>query len=147
MTAKPGDKSRQAILDIIRERRGIHKSELMRQCGKGWGNVGHHIQKLENLGHIEMEIHGRLLWIFDRQVERKDRDCIIATHQSPARRILEALGLRPHPATIRALSDELAVSKKVIRLHLTTLQRAQAVNKVEGYPPAFEAAISRKPAP
>ena len=144
MTSNPGEVSRHAILNVIRERRGVHKSELMRRCGKGWGNVGHHLQVLEDLGEVHTETRGRLLWIFDKAVEKQERDYIVATHQTPARRILEALGLRPHPATIRALSDELAVSKKVIRLHLSTLQRAQAVKKVDGYPPAFEPAIRRR---
>lgn len=144
MTDGPGDRSRASILAIIREHRGLHKSELMRQCGMGWGNVGHHVQVLEDTGLVDTETRGRLLWIFARDVPAQERDYIAATRPRPAQKILEALGLRPHPATIRALSDEVGVSKKVIRIHLSILQRAQAVKKVDGYPPAFEPAARRR---
>jgi predicted transcriptional regulator len=140
----PGERSRADLLHVIREQRGIHKSELMRRCGKGWGNVGHHLKVLESLGLIDTETRGRLLWIFDKQVDQLERDCIVATHRTPARRILEAISLRTAPTTIRTLSAELDLSKKVIRLHLSTLQRAQAIKKVEGHPPAFEPVVRQQ---
>lgn len=136
MNSPQGDRSRDQILAVVRQRRGLHKSELSRIVGKGWGNVGHHLRILEEQGEIDTEVHGRLLWIFSKEADRQERDYLVATRTTAARRILEALGLRER-ATIRALSDELAVSKKVIRQHLSTLQRAQAVEKVEGHPPTF----------
>lgn len=131
-----GVRTRDELLRIIREAKGIHKSELRRQAGRGWGNVGHHLVVLEREGRVDLETHGRLVWIFDREIPRAERDLMVATRPSAARKILEILGMR-QKATIRALSDELSVSKKVIRVHLSTLQRAQAVEKLAGRPPEF----------
>ena len=136
MTQNPGGASRARLLAIIQQRRGLHKSELMRLAGRGWGNIGHHLDVLIRERQVETEVRGRLLWIFHPSVGRTERELIVATFYGPARRILEFLGLRQR-ATVRTLSEELAVSKKVIRFHLSTLQRADAVQRLEGHPPAF----------
>lgn len=138
MTTGPGRTSRNQLLAIIRERRGLHKSELMRLASKGWGNVGHHLLKLEEQGLIQTESRGRLRWVFDREVPAHERDIIVATRPGPARRILEALGLKER-ASVRALSEELSYSKKVVRLHLNSLHRADAIEKLPGHPPEFVA--------
>lgn len=138
-----GERTRERLLGIIREHRGVHKSELCRLTGHGWGNVGHHVQVLERQGLIETETHGRLLWIFDRNVNQRDRAMTVALQPSPARRILQALGLQPK-ATIRSLSEELAVSRKVIRHHLSVLKRVEAVEEAEGRPPVFSPAARKR---
>lgn len=145
MKPLPGAASRGKLLAIVRERRGLYKSELMRVADKGWGNVGHHLQVLIDQGHVETEWHGKFLWIFDRNVPRRERDVLVATRHTWARRILEQLGLRDR-VTVRTLSEELAVSKKVIRVHLSSLQQAEVVKQLEGHPPAFaSAAVPPKP--
>lgn len=136
MSAGPGEATRNRLLAIVRERGGLHKSELMRLAGKGWGNIGHHLDVLVQEGLVETQTRGRLLWVFDPAVTQHQRELIIAMRPGAARRILEHLGLRER-ATVSNLSEELAVSKKVIRMHLSTLQRAQAVTRLEGHPPAF----------
>ncbi len=131
-----GQASRDQLLAIIRERRGVHKSELMRLAGKGWGNVGHHLLRLEDQGLVAIETRGRLTWVFDKSVEPRERDLVVAMRPGPAQRILQVLGLKER-ASVRALSEELAVSKKVIRLHLSNLHRADAVQQMPGNPPVF----------
>ena len=37
MNDGPGERSRAAILGIIQAERGLHKSELVRRCGKAFG--------------------------------------------------------------------------------------------------------------
>lgn len=136
MTEGAGGRTRDDIIAIVRERGGLHKSDLQRVAARGWGTIGHHLRILEDAGCIETETHGRLLWIFDPALERQERDYTIATRPALARKILKAVGLRDR-VTIRSLSEELALSRKVIRLHLSTLERAQAVRKVNGHPPTF----------
>lgn len=131
-----GDRTREKLLAIVREHRGVHKSDLCRLAGHGWGNVGHHVDVLERQALVQTEARGRLLWIFDTKVSERDRAMIVALRPSPARRILQALGLQPK-ATIRSLSDELSVSKKVIRHHLSVLKRMDVVEQLEGHPPAY----------
>lgn len=121
----------------------MHKSELCRLVGKGWGGMGGHILRLSKTGHIEVEAHAGFTWIFLAGLSAAEKEFIVVTRPRSARKILEALGLRER-ATIRALSDELALSKKVIRIHLSTLTRIQAVKKVGGHPPEFEPAIRRR---
>jgi predicted transcriptional regulator len=131
-----GDRTRESIMAVLRERRGVHKSELCRLVDKGWGGMGGHIRRLSKAEAIEVEEHAGFTWIFIAGLTPAEKEFIVATRPTTARRILEAIGLKER-ATIRTLSDELAVSKKVIRAHLSILERVNAIKKVDGHPPAF----------
>lgn len=136
---KTGDLTRDRLLAIIRERGGIHKSEIKRLTKHGWGNVSYHLDKLEEARLIEIEPHGRLAWAFMSDLRPSQRLAIVAKRPTAARRMLEALGLKSH-STINSLSEECALSRKVIRNHLGNLERSGVVNKVPGRPPRFEVA-------
>lgn len=128
--------TRTALLDAIRSRGGIHKSELARSVGIGWGNVGHHLRVLEEAGLVELEGRGKFLWVFDASLSREARDLLVATRPSTARRLLEFIGMSER-ATVGTLSHELALSKKVIRHHLGVLTKAGALERRPSHPPAF----------
>jgi DNA-binding transcriptional ArsR family regulator len=128
--------TRAAILAALSERRGLHKSELRRLVGIGWGNLGHHLRVLEDEGLVQLEGRGRLTWVFAATVPRAERDLLVATRPSAARRLLEAIGVRDR-VTVGSLSQELDLSKKVIRRHLGALARAGAVERSAGHPPSF----------
>lgn len=134
---RDGDVTRSKILEALRSCRGIHKSGLCRQIRIGWGNVGHHVNVLETQGQITTETRGRLLWLFLPGLSKAERDWIVATTPHQRNRILAVLGFRER-ASIRTLSEELAVSKKVIRTHLGHLESVGAIKQGEGYPPKFE---------
>lgn len=128
--------TRAALLRAVRERGGVHKSELKRLVGIGWGNLGHHLRVLERDRLVELEGRGRLTWVFDVALPRRERDLLVATRPSAARRLMEAIGMRDR-VTVGSLSEELALSKKVIRRHLGALARAGAVEKSRDRPPSF----------
>lgn len=128
--------TRAAILGVVRARRGLHKSELARLVGIGWGNCGHHLRVLEREGLVDLEGRGRLTWVFDSALPRRERDLLVATRPSAARRLLVALGVRDR-VTVGSLAEELALSKKVIRKHLGALARIGAVERSGGNPPSF----------
>ena len=132
-----------ALLAIILERRGLHKSELRRAAGRGWGNINYHLGLLEEAKLIVTETHGRLVWCFDVSTDRAERDWLVISRQSRTLRILEIIGLRQR-VNVRSLSEELSMSKKVIRTHLSVLTRVNIVEKEGGRPPAFVPA-QRKP--
>ena len=138
---KESQATRAAILVVLKSKRGVHKSELSRLTGRGWGTIGHHVYVLVRAGRIETEVHGRLLWVFLTEVPRSERDWLIATRAPQRRHLLDLIGLRKR-STIEALSSDLAVSKKVIRTHLGHLRRAGAVARIPGMPHEYE--IARK---
>jgi predicted transcriptional regulator len=131
--------SRSAILAILRQRKGVHKSELCRLTGKGWGTISHHVYVLIEAGQIITEVHGRQLWVFLPDIPETERDWIVATHVPDRLRILDRI-LGHRGATIEALSGEMAVSKKVIRTHLSHLRRIGAVSRSKDHPPKYEPA-------
>lgn len=138
-----GPATRDAILDAVRARGGLHKSELRRIVGIGWGNLGHHLQVLERQGLVQLEGRGRLVWVFDAAVPHGERDRLVATRPGVAQRLLAALGMRDR-VTVGSLSQELDLSKKVIRRHLGELERAGVVQRRKGHPPSF---APKPPAP
>lgn len=127
------------ILEILRQRRGAHKSELCRLINRGWGTVGHHVYVMVQDGYVETEVHGRLLWVFLPGIPEAERDWIVATRVPERLRLLELLGLK-RVASIESLSNELALSKKAIRTHLGHLRSAGAVKKVQNSPALYEPA-------
>ena len=126
-----------AILAILQQRKGVHKSELCRLTGKGWGTISHHVYVLIKAGQIITEVHGRLLWVFLPDVPKTERDWIVATHVPDRLRILDRI-LGQRGTTIEALSSEMAVSKKVIRTHLSHLRRVGAVSRSRDHPQKYE---------
>jgi len=132
-----GAETRRAILDALARRNGgAHKRELCRMTGRGWGTISHHVYTLAKANLVATEVHGRQLWVFLPEVRRGQRDWLVVTGTPQRRRLLEVLRRRP-PATINALSDEMEVSRKVIRTHLQNLQRYGAVEATDEYPPKY----------
>lgn len=139
--------SRLAILGILEQRKGVHKSELCRLTGKGWGTISHHVYVLVKNGQIVTEVHGRLLWVFLPETTAAERDWIVATGVPDRLRILDRIRGQ-QGATIEALSTEMAVSKKVIRTHLSHLRRVGAVSRSKNQPEKYEpAGLNGKPQP
>lgn len=143
MTAGPGEETRQTILDLVKVHGGLHKSHLGRLAKVGWGNIGHHLQVLRGAGLVDLETHGRFLWVFRPDLNRAERDILRASRPKAAQRILEALGLRQH-STVDSLSEELRISKNVIRNHLRRLKGARLVEKTDDRPAKFAPTL-RKP--
>lgn len=132
-----GEQSRQAILEAIGQRGGgAHKRELCRLTGRGWGTVGHHVYVLARAGLVVTEVHGRQLWVFLPGVPRTRRDWLVAMQAPQRLRLLELLRGRP-AATIHVLSEEMELSRKAIRTHLSHLQRVGAVRPTGDSPPAY----------
>ena len=133
----PGEESRKAIFRALRERNGgAHKRELCRLTGKGWGTISHHVYNLATTGQVVTEVHGRHYWVFLPELTQGQRHWLVATRTPTRKRLLDYLRAGP-PKTINALSEEMAMSRKVIRNHLQHLQRYGAVEATEGYPPKY----------
>ncbi|MFA5943286.1 MAG: hypothetical protein WC876_02340 [Candidatus Thermoplasmatota archaeon] len=139
-----GGASRKAIFEALRQRDGgAHKRELCRITGLGWGTVGHHVYMLVRASALVTEVHGRQLWVFLPELGRGDRDWLVATRTPSRKRLLDYIH-SSQPKTINALSDEMAMSRKVIRTHLQHLQRYGAVKPDEDYPPKYTTVEKRQ---
>ena len=130
--------TRGAILQAFREHKGLHKSELCRCTGRGWGTIGHHVYVLVQRDQVLTEVHGRQLWVFLPNIPKLERDWIVATHVPERRKLLNRL-LGRKGVTIESLSSEMELSKKTIRTHLSHLKRIGAVKRTQESPAMYEA--------
>lgn len=128
----PDQATRLAILAALKEHGGLNRTHLCRVVGRGWGTVGYHLNILERRGAVAVEHHGRQLWIFDPQTSLAERDRLVAVSHPQRRNLLDFL--RRRTSTVNELSDELDVSRKVIRSHLSHLVGAGMVRREIGPP-------------
>lgn len=142
-TSNEAVSTRVTIMKLLTDRKGLHKSELCRQTGKGWGTIGHHVYVLVQAGRIITEVHGRQLWVFLPDIPKAERDWIVTTHVPDRLRLYEKL-LGRGGATIERLSSEMAVSKKTIRTHMSHLRRVGAVSRTANSPATYEVSPARK---
>jgi predicted transcriptional regulator len=132
----------EAIESLVAEHGGLHKSEIYRRTGRGWGAIGHHLTILERRGHIHLEPHGSMLWAFKPGIEEEDRRFIVALAGHGRRDLLEELSRR-EACSIRNLSNNLDESQKVIRTHVSHLMAVGAVQRTGGKPHLYSAIIAK----
>lgn len=116
------------ILELVQSQGGLHKSELCRATGLGWGTICHHVQALEREQRIDIERHGRQTWAFSSKIDPEIRPLFVALTNGERRDLLSDLAHRSE-VTITGLCDELTMSRKVVRTHLTHLVDAGAVER------------------
>lgn len=120
----------------VRENPGIHKSELCRVTGLGWGTVGYQLGRLRASGRISgLSVNGRFV-VFPSTIQLSDGLAIQALRRPPARIALTELQGAPRGLT--ELAKEGDVSRKVMRRHLRSLVDAGLVTRGEGHRGRFE---------
>lgn len=124
-------RTRQLVLELLERHRGLHKSELCRLSGRGWGTVGHHVHALMRERLAEVEAHGRLTWVFLPRVARHERAWLVAAQVGSRRTILEAL-LGAPADTVSGLSRRTDLPAKAVRKHLHSLQHLGVVHRTGG---------------
>ena len=133
------DGARGRILNTIFVEPGIHKSEICRRTGLGWGTVGYHLHKLRVDKYIStVRANGRLITI-PREIPHGDALTVHALRQPPTRSILRHL-LEARQGTV-GLSNEFGMSRKVMRRHLSTLADAGLIARGEGHRGRFHATV------
>lgn len=115
-----GESVRERIREVVEAEPGIHKSSLQRDLGIGWGNLTHHIQILEQQGHLTTLQKGRRVHLFGREVAEDARD-LLASLRGGAMAVAELLSSRD-AADVDELAAELGIGRKAVRRHLTGLR-------------------------
>jgi predicted transcriptional regulator len=137
------ESTQERILRVTRDEGLIHKSELCRQTGKGWGTVGYHVNELQKGGLLETENVNGLTWLFNPGFEAHDRDIARALYEKSSKRLVLTLGTYPG-ATPLELSAKLEISVKTIRRHLATLENVGIISKQGLRPQRFRIIGSAK---
>jgi predicted transcriptional regulator len=133
--------TREAIASLVVEHGGLHKSEICRQTGRGWGTIGYHLSVLAKEDRIRLEPHGQMLWAFKPGITEEDRRLIVTLSEQGRNQLLDELSKRD-VATIRELSNSLSESQKVVRTHVSHLMAVGAVERTGERPHKYSAVPS-----
>ncbi len=126
MKPRDGAATRNLICEQVRERPGIHKSELCRALDLAWGTVTYHLRLLEKRGQLRCIARGRQVNIFPAGVPELHMRWLSALREDIG--ILPALadGLE---AKVGDLSSELGLPRRIIRRHLANLEEDGFISK------------------
>ena len=105
------------MLSAIARNPGIHKSELRRLLGLGWGTVAYHIHSLQGKGRIKVLSQGREVRLFPTGVSPHQMAWLCAARNPVHASILDRLAQKPG---VRAseLGAALGISANNVRRHL-----------------------------
>jgi predicted transcriptional regulator len=131
-----GGTTRNEIIRIVNRHGVIHKSELCREIGSGWGNIGHHLHFLERREIVETFRDESKLWVQVPKLTEFEQNLLRATAPADRWDIIMSLALG-ETDTIKELSRSLDKSQKVIRTHLGHLVKSGAIEKIYTNPQHF----------
>ncbi|MHB8632845.1 MAG: ArsR family transcriptional regulator [Thermoplasmatota archaeon] len=117
---KEGPATRDLVLGLVEREPGIHKSALKRELGLGWGTISYHLEMLRRRGAIKMRAQGRQVGVFPSRVPDGHMPWLAALREAVPQGILTRLAERPE-ARIDELSEDLGLSRRIVRRHLTDL--------------------------
>lgn len=106
-------------MELVRENRGIHKSQICRVTGLSWGTVTHHLRVLQSANLVRCFHVGRRAHFATVEEVRTNRlgRALFLPHAQTILRLMEE-GEVLGPA---ALAQRLDLSAKVIRRHCQML--------------------------
>lgn len=110
-----GHPARKRIVELVRERPGVHMRELNRLAGGGWGGFRQHLRLLEAGGYVTLVKAGGQRRVFPGSGSGRR-----SLHPT-AERILQALPADGESVAMRALAERASVSPALARYHLRRL--------------------------
>lgn len=122
---------RRQIHDTIREKPGIHASELTRTLGVGWGTIVHHLDKLERARLVAVRRINNQRCYFEAggQVNRNDMATVGAVRSGSAHEIAQFVA--SHPMTSqKAMAGHLGMSPALASFHVKKLVQLGVLQKV-----------------
>lgn len=128
-----GDETRQRILQTVEEYGAIHKSNLQRELGVGWGTLGHHIPILKKERLLDLQTDGGKLWLIRNGLGTVEVELCKAFSTNQSTTIAKAVH-QLGEASIQRLSDQLDFSQKVIRTNLLKLEHVAAIESEQTKP-------------
>lgn len=118
-----GDATRQQILDLLREHPGLHKSEIARRTGISWGNVGHHLERLQQERLLRPFREGRRVHWFPPDLSARHHYGLSILNNDYVGEAIQSLRHQPG-LTLHGLAEQLDISQKVASRVLRQLEEA-----------------------
>ena len=89
---REGEGSRARIMQVLRERPGLNKTQLCRLVGLSWATTTYHLRRLQVQGAVELERRGRRdVRCFPVAVPAKYRPWLAALLDASSSQILETI--------------------------------------------------------
>lgn len=139
MVGRDGPGTRAKILAAIERDPGIHVSDLSDELDLAWTTVSHHIRVLQKSGEIEVAKEQRERRLFAKDLSPSQRAWLAALRDDDTAKVLKALLDAPNQG-VADLGDELGVSHKVIRRHVSKLRTTGLAEKKGLLKPVFKPA-------
>ena len=136
---RDGEKTRQRILDCVRQAPGIIKSDLARSLGLGWGTVSYHLKWMARAGFIVLQRPRKELRIFPAEMPRQKIQVLAILSEGTASKILHSL--RENPGQNQSdICSSLGLARKVVRRQLEILDQGGLVERHDGpHRPKYQA--------
>lgn len=121
-SGRTGDFARRMIMKVVEEHPGVHKSELCRQVGLGWGTVSYHLRLLERARRLQTVSGKREVRVFLGNIPQERMKALAALQGEGGQAVAGLLADRPGVRQAD-ICRALGASRKLIRRHLEVLQK------------------------
>lgn len=132
-----GKETRRRIAELVAFVPGIHLSEIRDRLGLAWSTVDYHVRRLDRERLVIVKKESRELRVFPHGLPSTERAWIIALRDDNACRILRTVLERPDLG-IASLSQDLDLSKKVIKHHLNNFVDSGLLRREGEFRPRFK---------
>jgi predicted ArsR family transcriptional regulator len=126
---RDGPRMRARIQAEVAATPGVSLNELAARLGVYWNTVHHHVKVLCRKGLLHVEDRGWRHELYPMATPPEHRAWLRALHDKDSSQVLAAL-LEEPGIGVYQLSDDLGLSRKVIRAHLARLMEDGLVDKV-----------------
>jgi DNA-binding IclR family transcriptional regulator len=128
--------TRQRVLEAIRQRPGVTRTDLCRHTALSWGAVHHHVRWLLREGAIRQRRAAKQAILYPADTRTDLIPYMRLLREDVPPQILHELAVQPDSG-IQEISRSLTQSRKVIRRYLSTMVQAGLVARSQGYRPKF----------
>jgi predicted transcriptional regulator len=125
--------SAQRLLEVVKMLPGVHLREAQRRTGLGLGDTVYQLQKLESMGLVDSEKHGRYRRYYPADINVVDRR-ILSVLLNPNRRLIITLLLAKQALNVSDLAAKLKLGKSTTMWHLKILESEGLVKSPVGLP-------------
>ncbi|MGB1585882.1 MAG: winged helix-turn-helix transcriptional regulator [Thermoplasmatota archaeon] len=113
---------RKRLVEVLQREPGISLADLRRRLGCSWGTVYHHARLLEKHDLVQWEEHNRRQRLFSTDIEDDQRRRLLFL--SRGKTLDLAMAILSSPGIVqRDLTDQLALSRKMLRTYMNDLVR------------------------
>lgn len=131
-----GPRTRQEILNLVRDAQGLTKTELTARLGLAWGTVHHHLRVL--VRERQLVQRRTLGWsrYFTTDVGGVEFGLMPLLREDLVPALIERVRQNPGIG-IQSLSADLGISRKIVRSRLERLVETGLLERSEHYRPRF----------